>query len=75
MSTLIHWVSIISTYLIIFFIRHSGDVSGARTQLLTERAELNRELTSLRLAVTQLETDLSRLRSDIATAGSLITPV
>ena len=55
-----------------FLIRQSGDVSGARTQLLTERAELNRELTSLRLAVTQLETDLSRLRSDIATAGSLI---
>ena len=55
-----------------FLIRKSGDVSGARTQLLTERAELNRELTSLRLAVTQLETDLSSLRSDIATAGSLI---
>ena len=48
-------------------------MSGVRTRLFTERAELSRELTSLRLAVTQLETDLSRLNNDIATAGSLIT--
>ena len=49
--------------------RHSVDITGRRCQLLSERAELSRELRSLRLAMTQLEGDLSRLHSDIARAG------
>ena len=42
---------------------------GKGTQLLNERAELSRELTSLRLAVTQLGSDLTRLKCDIAAHG------
>ena len=40
-----------------------------RVKLLEQRAQLSQELSSLRLAVTQLERDVGRLRGDIVDVG------
>ena len=48
---------------------HSHKVAGEREGLLAEREELDREVRSLGLATTQLETDITRLQSDIVIIG------
>ena len=46
-----------------------GRTSAERAGLIRERAELQRELNSLKLAVGQLDMDFSRVQTDISTIG------
>ncbi len=45
-----------------------GDESE-KVELLEQRVQLSREMSSLRLAVTQLERDMTRLRGDVSDMG------
>ena len=50
--------------------RHLGGYSNERAELHARRVESARELKSLELAVSQMEQDISRLRTDIGTLGN-----
>ncbi len=52
---------------------HSGGVAPGnqkdRAELLAQRGQLSQDVSSLRLAVTQLEREVTRLRGDITDLG------